>query len=161
MEKNRGQNKAYYTVRTRRSSLLFSVMQFLVGSHRLPLVVITTELLSHGQLLQRLPAALFAVRPDGRRGELPICITFKISHHPEPPCGQFTQPTIIGFGSTGTEACGLPVGKQGFQVHFARIVCPVSSSRSVSWLSKRAIQSVARFSSELGVICCVPGVMLP
>ena len=32
---------------------------------------------------------------------------------------------------------------------FARIVCPSSSSRSVSWPSKRATDRVARFESQL------------
>ena len=82
------------------------------------MIFTAAELLAHGQFLQRLPAALFAVRPDGWRRELLVGVALQISHHPEPPRGQLSHPALVRLGSAGTKACGLPVGEQGFQVFF-------------------------------------------
>ena len=106
VEKNRAANEALYTAGT---SLLFSASQILRGSHGLLPVLATAEFLAQGHLLDDLPAVLFAVRPDGRRGELPFIITLQVSGHLEPSGGQLTHPALVWLHRLGTEACGLTV----------------------------------------------------
>ena len=46
-------------------------------------------------------------------------------------------------------------------ISFAKVACPASSIRSVSYFSNRATRSVVRLSSELGAMSCALGVILP
>lgn len=79
-------------------------------------MLITAELLTHSQLFQRFPAVLLAVCPGWRRGELPAGVTLQVCRHPEPPGDQFTHPTLVRLRRGGTDACGLAVVEDRFQI---------------------------------------------
>ena len=69
------------------------------------------QLLPHGQILQCLPAALFAGCPGGRCGEMrQVLAAFRLSAQPKETTGQITHPTLIRLHTAGLESHGLPIG---------------------------------------------------
>ena len=82
------------------------------------MVFFAAELLTHGHFLDGLPAALLAVRPGGRHGELPLVIALQVGRYLEPSSGQLTQPALVWLYRLGTEASGLPIEEQHLQIFF-------------------------------------------
>ena len=79
------------------------------------------EFLPHGQLLQRLPAALLAVGPDRRRGQRRLVrVPFQVPAQADQVRGQLAQPALVRFFRTRLEVGRLTVGEQRLQIFFQK-----------------------------------------
>lgn len=78
--------------------------------------------MSHDQLFQRFPSALFATCRDGRCGERQVGIAIQVGYHPQLIGSQFDQPAdAVKVSSTSQRAIRIAAPSSSQQKWFAPV----------------------------------------